>query len=148
MRDWIARRLANLALRLGSKHYRDFVSGSINYGLNAAIRDNHAADDQGLRYKVGRLIWRRITKDHPDVESHWRYWEHEYLKIADEVVEMVLAHPSNPRHEGAFLPDPTHGRIDRDIQQAVDELNPTSLGQRVAMENTAQTRRDLRGGVS
>lgn len=38
--------------------------------------------------------------------------------------------------------DPTHGRIDRDIQDQVDEMNPTSLGQRVAIENTIQDRRD------
>lgn len=38
--------------------------------------------------------------------------------------------------------DPSHGRIDRDIQDQVDEMNPTSLGQRVAIENTLQNRRD------
>jgi hypothetical protein len=37
--------------------------------------------------------------------------------------------------------DPTHGRIDLDIQDAVDEMRPTSLAQRVAIENTLQDRR-------
>jgi hypothetical protein len=37
--------------------------------------------------------------------------------------------------------DPTHGRVDRDIQAAVEEMRPTSLGQRVAIENTLQDRR-------
>lgn len=40
------------------------------------------------------------------------------------------------------MPDPTHGRIDPDIQAAVDAWNPSSLGQRVAIENTLQRRRD------
>lgn len=40
--------------------------------------------------------------------------------------------------------DPTHGRIDRDIQQTVDEMNPPTLGSRVAMENTLQERRNAR----
>lgn len=40
--------------------------------------------------------------------------------------------------------DPTYGRIDMDIQRAVDEIGPKSLGQRVAMENTLQARRDAR----
>lgn len=38
--------------------------------------------------------------------------------------------------------DPTHGRIDRDIQEQVDAMHPRSLGSRVAMENTLQERRD------
>lgn len=42
------------------------------------------------------------------------------------------------------IPDPTHGRIDLDIQASVDELNPSTLGQRVAMENTLQERRARR----
>src|SRR4051812_42247440 len=40
-------------------------------------------------------------------------------------------------------PDPTHGRIDADIQATVEEMQPPTLGQRVAMENTLQHRRDL-----
>lgn len=39
-------------------------------------------------------------------------------------------------------PYPTYGRIDPDIQRQVDEMEPMSLGQRVAMENTIQARRD------
>lgn len=39
-------------------------------------------------------------------------------------------------------PDPTHGRIDQDIQKYVDRMNPSSLGQRVAMETTLQEKRD------
>lgn len=38
--------------------------------------------------------------------------------------------------------DPTYGRIDPDIQEMVDEMNPPTLGSRVAMENTLQARRD------
>lgn len=38
--------------------------------------------------------------------------------------------------------DPTHGRIDRDIQEDVDSLGPMTTAQRVAMENTLQYRRD------
>jgi hypothetical protein len=41
--------------------------------------------------------------------------------------------------------DPTHGRIDKDIQEKVEDMNPTSLGQRVAMENTLQNRRNDHG---
>lgn len=38
--------------------------------------------------------------------------------------------------------DPTHGRIDEDIRRHVDGMRPTSLGQRVALENTLQRLRD------
>jgi hypothetical protein len=40
------------------------------------------------------------------------------------------------------LPDPTHGRIDPDIQAEVNEMNPRDVGQRVALENTLQEQRD------
>lgn len=40
------------------------------------------------------------------------------------------------------MKDPTYGRIDPDIQALVDEMNPRTLGSRVAMENTLQARRD------
>lgn len=40
--------------------------------------------------------------------------------------------------------DPTYGRIDRDIQEAVDEWVPRNIGQRVAVENTLQEQRDRR----
>lgn len=43
---------------------------------------------------------------------------------------------AEPRH------DPTHGSIDFDIQDAVDDMHPKSVGQRVALEETAQDRRD------
>lgn len=39
-------------------------------------------------------------------------------------------------------PDPTHGRIDRDIQAYVNGMNPTDVAQRTAMENTIQAKRD------
>ncbi|WP_454728810.1 Lsr2 family DNA-binding protein [Cellulosimicrobium protaetiae] len=39
-------------------------------------------------------------------------------------------------------PDPTHGRLDEDIREAVEDMAPSSLGQRVAIENTLQERRD------
>lgn len=45
-------------------------------------------------------------------------------------------------HQARHDHDPTHGRIDRDIQEAVDAWGPKSLGQRVAIENTMQARRD------
>lgn len=38
--------------------------------------------------------------------------------------------------------DPTHGRIDKDIQDQVAGMNPSSLGQKVAMENTIQNKRN------
>lgn len=38
--------------------------------------------------------------------------------------------------------DPTHGRVDKDIQEGVDALQPSTLGQRVAIEQTLQERRD------
>lgn len=37
--------------------------------------------------------------------------------------------------------DPTHGRIDFDIQDAVDKMNPINVAQRVALENTFQAKR-------
>ncbi|MFT4281205.1 hypothetical protein [Microbacterium sp.] len=58
------------------------------------------------------------------------------------------AHPDGqpetyPGNDGTRVEyDPTHGRIDKDIQERVDEMKPTSLGQRVAMEATLQERRD------
>lgn len=42
--------------------------------------------------------------------------------------------------------DPTYGRIDKDIQDQVEGMNPRSLGQRVAMENTIQNKRNRRLG--
>jgi hypothetical protein len=44
--------------------------------------------------------------------------------------------------------DPTYGRIDHDIQRAVDALAPKSIGSRVAMENTLQARRNAASPVS
>lgn len=38
--------------------------------------------------------------------------------------------------------DPTHGRIDFDIQDYVEEMSPKSVAQRVAIENTLQAKRD------
>lgn len=38
--------------------------------------------------------------------------------------------------------DPTHGRIDRDIQEFVDIMKPNSLGQRNAIEITLQDKRN------
>lgn len=42
--------------------------------------------------------------------------------------------------------DRTYGRIDRDIQEQVDAMQPESIAQRVAIENTLQARRDRSGG--
>jgi hypothetical protein len=39
--------------------------------------------------------------------------------------------------------DPTHGRIDRDIQEYVNELSPRNIGSWMAIANTLQTRRDI-----
>lgn len=41
--------------------------------------------------------------------------------------------------------DPTHGRIDFDIQDRVEAMQPKSLGQRVALENGMQQLRDRLG---
>lgn len=39
--------------------------------------------------------------------------------------------------------DPTHGRIDRDIQEFVEaEFRPDNVGVRVALENTLQEKRN------
>lgn len=35
-------------------------------------------------------------------------------------------------------PDPTHGRIDRDIQATVNAMHPKDVAQRTAIENTLQ----------
>lgn len=40
------------------------------------------------------------------------------------------------------MSDPTHGRIEKDIQDQVEEMRPYTLGQRVALENTLQSMRD------
>jgi hypothetical protein len=40
--------------------------------------------------------------------------------------------------------DPTHGRIDRDLQWLIHDSGPSSLGTRVAIELTMQARRDGR----
>lgn len=40
MRDWIAWKLANLALRIATPRYRNMIDGSIRYGLHAAARDS------------------------------------------------------------------------------------------------------------
>lgn len=42
--------------------------------------------------------------------------------------------------------DPTYGRIDRDILEQVDAMNPSSLGQRAAIEETLQNRRNRANG--
>lgn len=53
-----------------------------------------------------------------------------------------VEHGEASRHRVVRGYDPTHGRIDLDIQQQVEEMKPDSLGQRVAMENNFQTTRD------
>jgi hypothetical protein len=53
-----------------------------------------------------------------------------------------------PTFPGEVWHDPTHGTVDRDIQERVDTMNPTSRGQRVAMESTLQGDRDRERGVS
>jgi transposase-like protein len=61
--------------------------------------------------------------------------------LVDDVVEpepeQVVAEPVEEP-----TPDPSHGRIDEDIREAVEKMAPTSLGQRVAIENTLQDHRD------
>jgi hypothetical protein len=48
-----------------------------------------------------------------------------------------------PGNDGSRIDyDPSHGRIDKDIQEQVDQMRPGSLGARVAMENTLQERRN------
>lgn len=63
----------------------------------------------------------------------------------DYCVEKVQAGQA-PDQESMF-DDPTHGRIDKDIQEAVEEMSPRNLGQRVALENTAQNKRDMIEGT-
>ena len=38
--------------------------------------------------------------------------------------------------------DPTHGRIDHDIQWQVDAMKPSSMAQRTALEETLQNKRN------
>jgi len=47
---------------------------------------------------------------------------------------------SRPKRDQVWH-DPTNGRIDRDIQEAVDQMEPTDTAQRVAIENTLQIKR-------
>jgi hypothetical protein len=54
-------------------------------------------------------------------------------------------HTYNDLDPSTKLADPTHGQIDLDIQQHVDDLEPPTLAERTAWENTLQHRRD--GGV-
>ena len=42
--------------------------------------------------------------------------------------------------------DPTWGRIDRDVQEYVNRMEPESIGQRVAIENTLQNKRNREQG--
>ena len=50
-----------------------------------------------------------------------------------------------PDRDGRLtLDDPTHGRVDRDIQWYVERMKPGSLGQRVAMEDSLQRTRITR----
>lgn len=54
-----------------------------------------------------------------------------------------------PANDGSRVDtDPTHGRIDKDIQEQVDEMSPTTLGQRVALEVTLQEQRDREAASS
>ena len=49
-RDRIAYWLANLAMRLASTTYRDFVAGATRYGLDAAARDAREGRDLPPRW--------------------------------------------------------------------------------------------------
>lgn len=40
-RDAVGAWLANQALRIASKRYRDFVAGAVEYGMRAAARDHN-----------------------------------------------------------------------------------------------------------
>lgn len=42
-RDWLAWRLASVALRLATPRYRKMIDGAIRYGLAAAARDEAEA---------------------------------------------------------------------------------------------------------
>lgn len=64
-----------------------------------------------------------------------------YLYGWADAINAALAAASVPEEPPAWR-DPTHGRIDRDIQEYVDEMNPTGVAQRVAIENTLQSKRD------
>ena len=62
----------------------------------------------------------------------------------DPITDYVRArHDKYPSTAGlAQRDDPTHGRIDRDIQWAVYDMGCTSIGQIVAIEGTLQAKRD------
>lgn len=93
-----------------------------------------------------------VKRDHLFGERAWVIWCCcQFLPVAsapDHPTAMPIAHTHARSCPAAMAVwrDPTHGRIDRDIQEQVDEWNPGSLGQRVAIENTLQERRNRQNG--
>jgi hypothetical protein len=126
------------------------------------ISENHECVIQGLHAHTSSdpSVYQR-----PDPNSHWRHPETNQCVIIcstnGEYVECVdVGHkpktartvfethwPSN--HGFAIDHDPTHGRVDRDIQWHVQALLGPNQGvaERVAIENTLQTKRDKGQGV-
>jgi hypothetical protein len=73
--------------------------------------------------------WRPV----PDSTLRSRLWTPFDRDVHADEFDAALARRSK-RH------DPTYGRIDFDIQDAVDAMQPRSLEQRVAMEDTLQAK--------
>lgn len=94
-----------------------------------------------MRIKVACINW-----GHPDAPHALSYVLDPILGPRGEFFHATWAEAMDRARMLAGMPraphDPTHGRIDRDIQAAVHAMGPDSLGQRVALENTLQAKRD------
>lgn len=118
------------------------------FWLSAPLcRLEHDAEEEGI-------TWHTTAGDHEhfyDLRRHDPLVDKTCPACGKPVGEWPIAHRGDPACsqvcaavvvEAPEPTDPTHGRIDKDIQDQVDEMEPRSLGARVAMENTLQERRD------
>lgn len=69
-------------------------------------------------------------------------WDYLPDPTDEEVAVHTIAHAASIDHNDVALSDPTHGQIDEDIQTYVAEMEPASLGQRVAIQRTLQDKRE------
>lgn len=90
-----------------------------------------------------RQLLTGILRQCPNAQISFSLSEEDLLP--DEEIRTWQDKKTNLIHIGIFTKewhDPTHGKIDRDIQETVDKMFPISLAQRIAMENTLQDKRD------
>lgn len=100
-----------------------------------------AVDRYEIRDGDGNLIRIEEVLSRVTTEAEKAEWAKERAERSPFRIEPIIEESEHdPSEEDGY--DATHGRIDADIQRGVDEMNPASLGQRVAMENTLQERRD------